>query len=166
MVTEYKQEPYEATQTVYKTEWKDEKFTAYRCELVPEVHTRDVTYLKSVPVTRDVTVTKYECVPTVEERHITRYECVPTVEERQIVRYECVPTIENRQVTPTSPSPYRLRKWCLAASMSAVPTYVKKLPAAVAAKVAGTVCLADCSSTEAVAVAARVNVNPPAPQRP
>jgi hypothetical protein len=72
MVTQYVPQPYETTRTVYKTEYKDQKYTAYKCELVPEEHTRTVTYCKSVPETKDQVVTRYECVPTVEERNVTR----------------------------------------------------------------------------------------------
>jgi hypothetical protein len=72
MVTQYVPQPYETTRTVYKTEYKEEKYTAYKCETVPEEHTRKVTYCKSIPETKDQVVTRYECVPTEVERDVTR----------------------------------------------------------------------------------------------
>jgi hypothetical protein len=73
MVTQWVPQNYETTRTVYKTEWKDEKYTAYKCELVPEERTRKVTTCKYVPETKDQVVTRYECVPVQEERTVTRY---------------------------------------------------------------------------------------------
>ncbi len=99
MVTEYHQEAYQTTRTVYTTEWKPETYTAYKCELVPDVRTRMVAYTTTVAIPHDVQVTRYECVAVPEERQITRYECVAVPEERQITRYECVAVPEERQIT-------------------------------------------------------------------
>ncbi len=87
MVTEYRQEPYETTRTSYKTEWQDQPYTAFKCELVPENHTRTVTFYTTVPVTKNVDVTHYECVAVPEQRQVTRYECVAVPEQRQVTRY-------------------------------------------------------------------------------
>src|SRR5580658_6472040 len=64
-VTEYVPEHYQATRTVYKTEWKEEAYTSYKTECVPEVRTRTFTVNHMVTECRDEvrTVTKY--VPTV-----------------------------------------------------------------------------------------------------
>jgi hypothetical protein len=88
MVTQYVPQPYETVQTVYKIEFKEEKFTAFRCVTVPVEQTRNITVCKSVPETRDVVVTRYECVPTVEERVVTRN--VMTTQPVQTMVTRCV----------------------------------------------------------------------------
>lgn len=72
MVTEWLPEEYEATRTVYKTDYKDEKYTAHKTDWINEERTRKVTTYKNVPETKDVVVSRWECVPTEEERTITR----------------------------------------------------------------------------------------------
>jgi hypothetical protein len=82
LVTQYVPQPYETTRTVYKTEYKEEKYTAYRCETVPQERTRPVTTYKTVPVTKDQVVTRYERVPVEEERLVTRavVKCQPVTQ--------------------------------------------------------------------------------------
>jgi hypothetical protein len=96
MVTEYTMEPYEGTRTTFKTEWQDQKYTAYKCEMVPEEHVRKVVYCKCVPVVKEVDVVRFECVPVVEEKDVTCFvvECVPV--KKDVTRcvdagghYEC-----------------------------------------------------------------------------
>jgi hypothetical protein len=70
LVKEWVPEHYEATRTVYKTEYVHEKYTAYRTECVPVTRTYTVNVTKSVPVTKQVEVTVYKCVPTVETRTV------------------------------------------------------------------------------------------------
>lgn len=69
-VKEWVPEQYETTRTTYKTEWKEEKYTAYRTECVPEKRT--------------ITV----CVPAVEEREVVESHVVCRPVER-VVR-KCV----------------------------------------------------------------------------
>jgi hypothetical protein len=71
--------PRPCTRTVYKTEWRQETYTAYRCECVPETRTRTCTVYKQVPETRTETRTVCVCVPTVEERTVmqTHVTCKP-----------------------------------------------------------------------------------------
>jgi hypothetical protein len=111
-VREWVPETYQCKRTVYKTECKQEEYTAYRCEIVPETRTRTCTVYKTVQevrtVTRDVCVT----VPVVEERTImqTHVTCRPVT---KIVKkcedhghYEC------REV-PVGPTLHeRLKKHC------------------------------------------------------
>src|SRR5262249_40201780 len=99
LVTEYRPEQYEATRTVLRTFSKEEKFTAYKCEVVPTPKKQMVTYYTSVPKTQEEPVVRWEGVPTTEERVASRWECVPTTEERVVVRWECVPTTEERVVS-------------------------------------------------------------------
>jgi hypothetical protein len=96
MCTQYVPQPYETMQTVFKTETRVEKFTAYRCEVTPTVQTRQVTVYNTVPETRNVVVTRMECVPSVEERTVTRMvastQPVTTMVSRCVDRgghYEC-----------------------------------------------------------------------------
>jgi hypothetical protein len=72
-------EQYEATRMVCKTEWKEEKYTAIKCELVPVEKTRMVTYCTNVPVDKVVDVVRRECYPVVENKVVTKYvtRCVP-----------------------------------------------------------------------------------------
>jgi hypothetical protein len=95
MVREWVPEQYECTRTVYKTETRHEKYTAYKTECVPEERTRTVNVVKMVPVkktiTRDVCVT----VPVQEERTVmqTHVTCKPVTKMvRKCVdkgHYEC-----------------------------------------------------------------------------
>jgi len=71
-VTQYVPQNYETTRTTYRTEWKEEKFTAVRCEMATEQRTRPVTTYRSVPETHEVVVSRWECVPMQEERTVTR----------------------------------------------------------------------------------------------
>jgi hypothetical protein len=76
-------------------ECREETYTAYRCECVPETRTRVCTLYKQVPEVKTVTRTYCVCVPTVEERtvmqaHVT---CKPvtTMSRRCVDRghWEC-----------------------------------------------------------------------------
>jgi hypothetical protein len=93
--TEWVPEQKQCTRTVYKTEYKQETYTAYRCECVPESRTYNVTVYKQVQDVKTVTRNYCVCVPTVEERTVMRAHvtCVP---ETKMVRkcvekghYEC-----------------------------------------------------------------------------
>jgi hypothetical protein len=77
-VNEWVPEHYEATRTVYKTEYVTEKFTAYRTECVPETRTYARTITKLVPVVSEQVRTVYKCVPTVETRTIVKKVVVCT----------------------------------------------------------------------------------------
>src|SRR5262249_46169338 len=61
---------YQATRTVYKTECKQETYTAWKCECVPETRTRTCTVNKMVPETRWETRTVCVKVPVCEERTV------------------------------------------------------------------------------------------------
>jgi hypothetical protein len=69
-VKEWVPEQYASTRTVYKTEYRTETFTAYRCETVPETRTRTVTVYKNVPTVETRTRTVCVNVPTVETRTV------------------------------------------------------------------------------------------------
>ncbi len=62
-VKEWVPEKYDTTKTVYERVCREEKFTAYRCECVPETRTRQVCV--SVPCVEERTVMKshWTCVP-------------------------------------------------------------------------------------------------------
>jgi hypothetical protein len=72
-------QPSVCTRTAYRTEYKQETYTAYRCESVPETRTYTCTVYKRVPEVRTVTCTKCVCVPVVEERTVmqTCVTCKP-----------------------------------------------------------------------------------------
>src|SRR5262245_61744679 len=72
-VTRYVPKQFEETRTFYKTEYKEEKYTAYKCVSEPQEKTRQVTYSKMVPVERDVEVTRHVYAPKEEARDITRH---------------------------------------------------------------------------------------------
>jgi hypothetical protein len=72
LVKEWVPEHYEATRTVYKTEYVHEKYTAYRSECVPETRSYTCNVTRSVPVTKEIEVTVYSCVPTVETRTVMK----------------------------------------------------------------------------------------------
>jgi hypothetical protein len=88
-------ETYQAKRTVYKTVCREEKYTAFRTECVPEKRTRTCTVYKTVPEVRTVTRTVTECVPCVEDRVVSK-PCYRTVTETHMVKrcvsrghYEC-----------------------------------------------------------------------------
>jgi len=97
-VTEYVPQHFEATRTVYKTEWKEEAYTTYKTECVPEVRTRTYTVNHMVNECRDEirTVTKF--VPVCEERTITKQvwttQEVTEIHKKTVDQghYECVTT--------------------------------------------------------------------------
>jgi hypothetical protein len=66
--TEWVPEQYQSERTVYKTECKAEKYTAYKCECVPETRTCTRTVCKVVHEATTVMRTVCECVPVCEER--------------------------------------------------------------------------------------------------
>src|SRR5262249_27852570 len=101
---EWVPESYPCTRTVYRTEYKEEVYTAYRCETVPGTRTYCTPVYKRIPDVR--TETRLVCVsiPTVEERtvmqkHVT---CQPvTYTVRRCVdkgHWECreVPACEKK----------------------------------------------------------------------
>lgn len=94
-VKEMVSEPYTCTKTTYKVECKEEKYTAYKCEWVPEEKTRTVTVCKTVPETKTVMKKVVTCVPTCEERTVMQSHWVThkvTVMEKKCVdkgHYEC-----------------------------------------------------------------------------
>jgi hypothetical protein len=73
--TEWVSQPYTCTRTCYRTECREETYTAYKCECYPETRTRTCTVWKTVPETRTVTRAVCVCVPTVEERTVMQ-QCV------------------------------------------------------------------------------------------
>jgi hypothetical protein len=95
-VNEWVPENYETTRTVYKTEYKTEKYTAYRTECVPETRKVSRTVTKLVPVVENQVRTTYKCVSSVENRTVTKsvVVCTPvTTVTRKCVdkgHYECV----------------------------------------------------------------------------
>jgi hypothetical protein len=96
LVTEYRPQQYEATRITCKLEYKDEKYTAYKTEVVAEPKTRVVTYYEQVMKTREVQVVRYECVAVPEERTVVRNIVVCKPVKKTITRtvdvgghYEC-----------------------------------------------------------------------------
>jgi len=71
-VVEYVPEQYQTTRTTYKTECRQEAYTAYRCEMVPETRTRTVTCYKMVPETVMETRTYCVKVPVTEQRTVMK----------------------------------------------------------------------------------------------
>lgn len=106
-VNEWVPETYTTTRTVYKTECRQEAYTAYRCESVPETRTRTCTTYERVCETKNVTKKVCVMVPCVENRTVCKkvWECVP---ETKCVRkcvdkghweckeVECGPTLRER----------------------------------------------------------------------
>ena len=86
---------YQATRTVYKTEYVTEKFTAYKTVCVPETRTASCTVNKMVPVITEEARTGYKCVPFVETRTITKHVVVckevTTISKKTVDKghYEC-----------------------------------------------------------------------------
>jgi hypothetical protein len=111
-VQEWVPEPYETTRTVYTTECKEEKYTAYRCEYECVEKTRVCTVYDRVSEVQ--TIMKKVCVsvPCWEERTVMK-TCVKKVPETHMVRkcvdkghYEC-------QEVPCGPSLMdHVKKWC------------------------------------------------------
>lgn len=93
--TEWVLEKFQTTRTVYKHECKEERYTAYRCECVPENRTRTCTVYKRVMETKTETRNVCVCVPTCEERTVMEkhWTCKPvTVMVKKCVdkgHYEC-----------------------------------------------------------------------------
>ena len=69
---QYVPEQYQTTRTTYKTECRQEAYTAYRCEMVPETRTRTVTCYKMVPETVMETRTVCVKVPVTEQRTVMK----------------------------------------------------------------------------------------------
>ncbi len=99
MVTEYQREEYETTVTVWQTQTKEEKYTAYRCETVAVPKKVMVTHYNMVPKEVERVVTRCEVQPVVVEVPVTRCVWVPTEVERTVVRCNYVPTEVEREVT-------------------------------------------------------------------
>jgi hypothetical protein len=83
-VNEWVPEQYQTTRTTYRTEYREEAYTAYRTENVQETRTRNVTKYVSVPTVETRTITEYVKVPSVETRTITKTVMVPCVETRTV----------------------------------------------------------------------------------
>jgi hypothetical protein len=94
-VTEWVPENYVTTRTTYKTELVQEKYTAYRTECVPEVHSRTVVVNRMVPEVREEVRSTWVSVPSVETRTVLKpvVTCKPvTTISRKCVdmgHYEC-----------------------------------------------------------------------------
>jgi hypothetical protein len=71
-VSEWVPETYQTTRTVYKTEYVNEAYTAYKTVCVPETRTYARTISKMVPEVRDVVCTEYKCVPEVVTKTIMK----------------------------------------------------------------------------------------------
>ncbi len=119
-VTEWVSEPYQCTRTSYRTECKQETYTAYRCESVPETRTRTCTVYKMVPEVQTKTRIVCVCVPTVEERTVmqTHVTCKPeTVMVRTCVdrgHWECkeIPCEPSHRNTKHGRGLFHRRKHC------------------------------------------------------
>jgi hypothetical protein len=110
-VKEWVPEQYTTTRTSYRTEWREEAFTAYRCECTPEVRSRTVTVCRMVPEVKDVVRRVCVTVPVCEDRTVMKphWTCKPvTCTVRRCVdhgHWEC------REV-PCEPSCCeRVKKW-------------------------------------------------------
>lgn len=93
--TEWVRENVQCTRTCYRTEYRRESYTTYRCECVPQVCTRTCTVYKTVPEVKTGVRTVCTCVPVVENRTVMQrsWVCKPVT---RIVRkcedhghYEC-----------------------------------------------------------------------------
>ena len=88
-------ENYTCTRTVYKTQYRTEKFTAYKCVCVPEERNVTCTVYKNVPEVKTVTRTYCVCVPHCEQRTIQQpcysYQQVTKMVTKCVDRghYEC-----------------------------------------------------------------------------
>jgi hypothetical protein len=78
-VKEWVPEQYTTTRTSYRTEYRDEVFTAYRCECTPEVRSRTITCCRMVSEVQEVIRKVCVAVPTVEERTVMQahWTCKP-----------------------------------------------------------------------------------------
>jgi hypothetical protein len=92
---EYVQEQVPVTRTTYRTECKEEAYTAHRCEWVQQQQVCTKTVYKAVCETVNETRTVCEAVPVTEQRTCTRtvWKTVPvTVTQKVMVdhgHYEC-----------------------------------------------------------------------------
>jgi len=104
-------EQYETTRTVYRTEYVNERYTAYRTECVPEGRTCTKTIYEKGPEWRDQVCTSYKCVPTMECRttykKVTVCKTVTTVTRKCVDKghYEC-------QQVPCKPGLFARAKKC------------------------------------------------------
>jgi hypothetical protein len=87
-VTEYVPETYVTTRTVFRTEQRLEKYTAYRTECFPETRSRTVTVNRIVPEWREEVRTVCVSVPTVEQRTVYK----------QVVSYHAETTVTCKTV--------------------------------------------------------------------
>jgi hypothetical protein len=71
-VKEWVPESYTYNVTVYTRECREETYTAYKCETVPETRTRTCTVYHTVPETRTIMKTVCERVPCVEQRTVCK----------------------------------------------------------------------------------------------
>jgi hypothetical protein len=74
--TEWVCEKYPCTRTCYRTECKEECYTAYKCEMIPEVRTRTCTVMKAIPEVKTIKRCYYVCTPCCEERTIMQKHVV------------------------------------------------------------------------------------------
>lgn len=94
-VVEMVPEQVPVTRTTYKTECRQEAYTAYRCEVVPEQRTCTRTVWKPVCETVMETRTVCEKVPVTEQRTCmkTVWKTVPVTETKRVMvdrgHYEC-----------------------------------------------------------------------------
>jgi hypothetical protein len=80
-VTECVPETCTVMKTCYRTECRQECYTAYRCEYAPEVRTRTYTTCSYQPETHTEVHNHCVCVPCVEQRTVMKpcYTCQPVV---------------------------------------------------------------------------------------
>lgn len=94
-VQEWVPEKYQATRTVYKTQCRQETYTAYKCECVPVTKTRCVTVNKMVPECKDVVRNYCVCVPVCTEKTVMQpcwtNQCVTKMVKKCVDKghYEC-----------------------------------------------------------------------------
>jgi len=93
--TEWVPEQFQTTRTVYRTEYRQEAYTAYRNECFPETKTRVCTVYKSIPEVKTVTNMVCERVQVCEDRTVMQ-SCVSYKPVTKVVRkcvdrghYEC-----------------------------------------------------------------------------
>jgi hypothetical protein len=153
MVEEWVPETYTAMRTVYRTESRQENYTAYKEECVPETRTRTYTVNHMVPEVKEVIKTHCVKVPVVEERTCmetrTHYETVTKYVSKCVDHghYEC------REV-PCGPSfSERLHKLCRKSSCCDDPCAESCCPATKTVKV-----WVSCKVTEQVPVCCRQKV--------
>ena len=94
-VQEWVPEKYQCTRTVYKTECKQETYTAYKCVCVPETRTRCYTVNKMVPEVKTVVRNYCVCVPVCTEKTVMQpcwtTQCVTKMVKKCVDQghYEC-----------------------------------------------------------------------------